>query len=111
MPERRAHAVEIAFDRDIIGRNLLTLGIEEHDVGLADCGADDVGALRRANHGVGDLGIGDQHVLDVARQIENHRLADAKRQKARPRLSDNAVFTRSHGGQRRIERQRGDDRE
>jgi len=44
---------------------------------------DDVGAPRRAHDRVGDLGIGDQHVLDVARQIDHHRLADAERDEAR----------------------------
>ena len=36
LPQRGAHAVEIALDRDVIGRDLLAGGIEEHDVGLAD---------------------------------------------------------------------------
>ncbi|MGY4484899.1 hypothetical protein ACVWWR_004090 [Bradyrhizobium sp. LM3.2] len=76
--QRGAHAVEVALDRDVIGRDLLAGGIEEHDVGLADRGADDVGALRRANDRIGDLGISDQHVLDVARQVDHDRLADAQ---------------------------------
>ena len=92
LPERGAHAIQIALDRDVIGRDLLAVGIEEHDVGLADRRADDVGALRRAHHGVGDLGIGDQHVLDVARQVDNHGFSDAERQKP--------CLDRSAGGNR-----------
>ena len=85
--QRGAHAVEVALDRDVIGGDLLAGGIEEHDVGLADRGADDVGALRRTDHRIGDLGIGDQHVLDVARQVDDDGLADAERQEARIHLS------------------------
>ena len=84
MPQRGAHAVEIALDRDVIGRDLLAGGIEEHHVGLADRGADDIGALRRAHHRVRDLGIGDQHILDLARQIDDHGFADAERQETHP---------------------------
>ena len=84
LPERRADAVEVALDRDVVGGDLLAVGVEEHDVGLADRGADDVGALRRADHGVGDLGIGDQHVLGFARQVDDDGLADAERKEARP---------------------------
>ena len=121
LPQRGAHAVEVALDRDVVGGDLLAVGVEEHDVGLADRGADDVGALRRADHGVGDLGIGDQHVLDVARQVD--RSTDL------PMPSDrNRVLTirADRGGRHRIglsasaattgdsgadERQRGDRRE
>ena len=85
--QRGAHAVEVALDRDVVGGDLLARGIEEHDVGLADRGADDVGALRRADHGVGDLGIGDQHILDVARQVDHDRFADAERKEARIHLA------------------------
>ena len=50
---------------------LPAFGVEEIDVGLADRDADDVGAARRADHRVGDLGIGHQHVLDVAGQVDD----------------------------------------
>ena len=86
LPQRGAHAVEIALDGYVIGGDLLAGGIEEHDVGLADRRADDVGALRRADDGVGDLRIGNQHVLDIARQVDHDRLADAQRKKARIHL-------------------------
>ena len=117
-PERGTHAIQIALDRDVIGRDLLAVGIEEHDVGLADRRADDVGALRRAHHGVGDLGIGDQHVLNVARQIDNHGFSDAERQE--PCLDRSAGGNRNRVGigigrddrrEGRIERQRGNGRE
>jgi hypothetical protein len=49
--------------------------------------ADDISAPRRADHGVGDLGIGDQHVLDVARKIDDHRFADAEREGARAEIA------------------------
>jgi hypothetical protein len=82
-----ACAIEVALHRDVIGGDLLAGGIEEHDVGLADRGADDVGALRRTDHGIGDLGIGDQHVLDVARQVDDDGFADAERQETRVALT------------------------
>ncbi len=69
--QRGADAIEIARDRDVVGRDLLSRGIEEDDVGLADRGADDVGALRRTHDGIGDLRVGDQNVLDVARQVDD----------------------------------------
>ena len=52
---------------------------EEEDAGLAYRGANDVSALRRTHHGVRDFWIGDQHVLDLAGQIDHHGFADAKR--------------------------------
>ena len=76
---RRADAVEVARDRDVEAGELLAVGVEEEDVGLSDRDADQVGAARRAHHRVGDLRIGDQHVLDVARQVDHHGLADAER--------------------------------
>jgi hypothetical protein len=80
--EGRAQAVEIAGHRNIEAADLLTVGIEEEDVGLAGLDADDIGAPRRAYDGIGDRGIGDQHILDLARQVDHHRLADAKWNKA-----------------------------
>ncbi len=111
----RAHAVEVALNRDIVGRHLLAVGVEEHDVGLTDGFADDVGALRRADDGVGDLGIGDQHILDVTRHIDDDRFADAERQKTclrRPagRGRHGLGIGSHHRCQRRTERQRGDGR-
>ena len=38
LPERGAHAIQIALDRDVIGRDLLAVGIEKHHIGLADGG-------------------------------------------------------------------------
>ena len=118
LPERGAHAVEVALDRDVVGSDLLAVGIEEHDVGLADRGADDIGALRRANDGVGDLGIGDQHILHVARQVDDHGFADAERRKrvltpgrwptSSPDLYRTRPRRRRNSGS---ERQRGDGRQ
>jgi hypothetical protein len=111
--QRGAYAVEVALDGDVIGGDLLARGIEEHDVGLADRGADDVGALRRTDHGVCDLRIGDQHVLDVARQIDHDRFSDAERKEARVQLAvdgnrrrSGAVVAGDNRGQGRIERER-----
>ena len=81
--DRRADAVEIARDGDVEAGRSACLGIEEEHVGLADRDADDVGAARGAHDGVGDLGIGDQHILDVARQVDDDRLADAERHRVR----------------------------
>ena len=109
--QRGANTIEIALDRDVIGRDLLSLGVEEHDVGLPHGLADDIGALRRADHRVGNLGIGDQHILDVARQVDDHRFADAEREKAHLRLSwgggQHRGIARHHRRQRRIKYQPG----
>ena len=67
------------------------------DVGLADRDADDVGAARRADDRVGDLGIGDQHVLDVARQVDHDRFADAERHEARARVAADHLDRRGRG--------------
>jgi hypothetical protein len=87
LADRGANAVQVAGHRDVVGGDLLARGIEEHDVGLADRGADDIGALGRANDGVGDLGIGDQHILDVAGQVDDDGLADAEREGSRVHLA------------------------
>ena len=81
--ERRANAVEIARHRDVEGHQLPAFGVEEIDVGLSDLDADDVGAPRRAHDRVGDHGIGHQHVLDVARQVDDDALAHAERDELR----------------------------
>ena len=81
--QHRAHAVEVARDRDVEAGDLPAVGVEEIDVGLADRDADQVGAARRAHDRVGDLRLRDQHVLDVARQVDHHRLADAELHEAR----------------------------
>src|SRR5437867_7474313 len=47
------------------------VGIEEKHIGLAGLDADDVGAPRGAHDCVGNGGIGDQHILDVARQVDH----------------------------------------
>ncbi len=115
--ERGAQAVEVALDGDVVGGDLLAGGIEEHDVGLADRGADDVGALRRADDGIGDLGIRHQHVLDVARQVDDHGFADAEREKARVHLAvmgnrrRDAIVARQHRRQSLVQHHRRDSRE
>ena len=63
--ERRAHAIEVTRHGNIKASDLLAVGIEEKNVGLPDRDTDHVGAPRRTDDGVGDLGIGNQHVLDV----------------------------------------------
>ena len=83
LPDRGPDAVEVAGHRDVEAGDLPALGVEEIDVGLADGSADHIGAPHRANDGVSDLGIGDEDVLDVARQIDHDRLAEAEREEAR----------------------------
>ena len=116
LPERGTHAVEIALDRDVVGRDLPALGIEEHDIGLSDGPADDVGALGGVHHGIGDLRIRDQHVLDVAREVDHDGFADAEREKARLALPGGdlgcfVILTRLDRRHERIEHQRGNGRE
>src|SRR6202158_4189155 len=79
--QRGAHAVEVTLDRDVVGGDLLARGIEEHDVGLADRGADDVSALRGADPGVGGLAVGDDvrcHAI-AARQPRRQRRIERER--------------------------------
>ena len=115
--QRGAHAVEVTLDRDVVGSDLLAVGIEKHDVGLADRAADDIGALRGTNDGIGDLRVGDQHVLDVAWQVDDHGLADAERQEAHLDRTDGRCRNRILLGlgcddrQQRSERQRGGGRQ
>lgn len=68
--------LDLIDDRDLEAGHLHPSGIEKDDVGLSGEVADDVSAARRADHDVGGLGIGHQHVLDVARKIVDERLAD-----------------------------------
>ena len=85
--DRSADAVEIARHRDIEAGQLLAFGIEEENVGLSDFVADQVSATRRADHGIGDPGVCDQNVLDVARKVDHHRFADAERDRARSEVA------------------------
>src|SRR4029077_14115426 len=80
--QRSAYTVEVALDGDVIGRDLLAVGVEKYDIGLTHAGADDVGALRRADHRIGNLRISHQHVLHAPRQVDDHGFADAEREKA-----------------------------
>ena len=112
LADGRADAIEIARDGDVVSGNLLAGSIEEYDVCLTDRSADDIGALGGADDGIGDLGIGDQYVLDVARQVDDDRFADAKGERARIHLAGRGrsrrhpVIAGDHRRQRRIQRQR-----
>src|SRR5262249_5419327 len=53
----------------------------EIDAGLTYLHADDVGPPRGADDRVGEVGISDEHVFDVARQIDHDRFADTERNK------------------------------
>ena len=112
--ERGAHAVQVARHGDIEAGDLATLRVEEEDVGLPDLDADHVDAARRAHDGIGDGRVGDQHVLDVGRQVDGDRLADAERDEARCRLARRHLDDRDMrvGGHRggRNEAGRGEER-
>ena len=77
--ERRADAVEIAHHGDVEAGDLLALGVKDKNAGLALLDADDVGAARGAYDHIGNRGIGDQNIFDVARQVDDKGLADAER--------------------------------
>jgi len=72
----------------------MTVGIEEVDIGLPDGDADQISAPRGAYHRVGDLGIGDQYVLDVARKVDDDRLADPEGNEIRPELRRHDLHAR-----------------
>ncbi len=62
-----------------------------------------IGAARGADDGIGDLGVGDQHVLDVARQVDDHGLADSERDEERAGIeADEFDHARRRLGGRRI---------
>ncbi len=83
-----ADAVEVARHRNVEANQLAAVGVEEEDVGLADRDADQIGSPRAAHHGVGDLRVRNQHILDVARQVDDHGLADPERHEPRRRIAD-----------------------
>ncbi len=92
-----ADAVEIALDRDVESADLAAFGVEEEDVGLAHGRPDDEGTPSRADDRVGNLGVGDQHVLDVARQLDHHRLSDPERNEARILVAAHHLDSRGVG--------------
>jgi hypothetical protein len=95
-----------AFDNPKI--HLPAFGVEEVHVGLADPVADDVGAARGTDHGVGDLGIADQHILDIVRQVDDHRFADAERNRMRSEVAGgDRDRLRARVGDQRVGRRRG----
>ncbi len=50
-------------------RRAYIIGIATGETNIVFFDAEDIGAARGTDHGVGGLGIGHQHVLDVARKI------------------------------------------
>jgi hypothetical protein len=76
--QHRARSVEIARHRDVEAGDLPALGVEEIDVGLPDRDADQISTARRAHDRVGEFRFRNQHVLDVARQVDHDRLSDAE---------------------------------
>ena len=73
------HGLEDPRDRDVETTDLLPFGVEEEDVCLTDPHPDDVGAARRADHRVRGRRVGNEHVLDVPRQVDDDRFAHAER--------------------------------
>ena len=82
-----AHAIQVARHGDVEAGDLPAVGIEEEDIGLPDLDADHVNAARGADHRIGDIGIGHQHVLDVGRQVDGDRFADTEPDGARGRFA------------------------
>src|SRR5262249_22156186 len=80
--QSRPYAIEVALDRNVEAGDLLAFGIEEENIGLPDGNANHVNAARRPDHGIGDLRVGYQHILDVGRQIDRNRFADPERDEA-----------------------------
>jgi hypothetical protein len=87
LPDRRAHAVEVARHRDIETGDLPPVAVEKIDVGLPDLAADQISAAGRTDDRVGDLGIGDQHIANVAREVDHDRFPDADGDKTRGRIA------------------------
>src|SRR3979490_1337073 len=95
LPESRTHAVEIARHPDVEAPQLAAVGIEKEYAGLANRNADQIGAPRRADYRIGDPGIGHEHILDVRRQVDDDRLADAERHEAGSGLARDHLGARS----------------
>jgi len=81
LAQRVAHAGGVAAHFDVVSGDLTAVAVEENHAGLADGDADEISAARRTHHGVGDRGVGDQHVLGVSGKIDHRRLADADGEK------------------------------
>ena len=100
--EDRLQPAEVALHRDVETGDLAAFGIEEEHVGLADLDADEIGAARRANDGIGDRRIGDENILDIARQIEHDRFADAERNETGALVAADHLDDRDAGVARRV---------
>ena len=70
--ERRAHAIEVTRHGNIKSSDLLTVGIEKENARLPDRDTDHVDPPRRPDHRVGNLGIGNEHVLDIGGKVDCH---------------------------------------
>ena len=80
------------FHGDVVADDLVALGIEEEHAGLPDRHADQIGAAGRADDRIGDLGIGHQHVLDVARHVDDRPICRCRADIGRELVS---LLTRS----------------
>jgi hypothetical protein len=85
--DRGTDAVKVARDRNVEAHHLLAIGVEEEDVGLSDFIADHIGAARGTDHRIGNPRVADQDILDIAREVDDHRLAFAKRHRARSEIA------------------------
>jgi hypothetical protein len=74
--ERLAQHVEVAPDRDFERRDLASLGVHHEDRGGAVVDADHEHFSGRAHHRVRHLGVGDEDLLGVARQVDDDAAAD-----------------------------------
>jgi hypothetical protein len=71
-----AQDVEVAPNRDFQRRDLLAVAIHGKDRSGTVGHADDEELAGRTHHGIGDAGVGHEHFLGVAGQIDDQRLAD-----------------------------------
>ena len=74
MKRRRfaCEAGDVALDLEIEADDLLAVGAEDEDVRLADRLAEEIDAARRAGHGIGHLRVGDENIMRIGRQIDDH---------------------------------------
>ena len=95
---RLLQGAHVTLDPDIQIEDQIALGIEEKRIGLTDRLTQQIGAGRRADHGVGHFRIGDQHIRSIDGQVDDRRLVERELQHFRCRTITRAGDIDLHGG-------------
>ncbi len=92
MPAQDAvQRLDIGLHTDFDVGDLAASRIEEEEIGLSKLAADHIRAACRADCGVGDLGIGDENVARICRQIDDRRLTEGENERGGARSAAAAI--------------------